>query len=472
MKTDTADVTVVDTEHPTREQSIEIGREARSKVPRESHANWDEPTDRGDPIALLEGQNTTRLQWLVPLRHARMSVSAFTFFRGSAIIMAQDLAGSPTSDLTVQLGGDAHLSNFGAYASPGRQLVVDANDFDETLRGPWEWDLKRLAVSATIAGQHRGFDKADTRRATLAVVRAYSGAMGEFAELGYLDTWNRSQHVDDLSAATGITQSELDRRLARFERHAKKRSNIQAVGKLVETVDGRRVFRNQPPVLMPLRSLPADFGDADEYERSAFEALEQYRNTLNDARRFLLDRYELIDVGVKVVGVGSVGTRCLVLLLQGRDETDSLILQAKEAGASVLEPHLGESPYANNGQRVVEGQRLAQAQSDIFLGWTEGAIGRKHFYVRQLRDWKGSVEIDEATPDQLTFYADLCGRTLARGHARTGDPAAIRAYTGGGRKLGEAMVAYAESYAEQNQRDFDRFLEAIASGRLEASPPE
>lgn len=457
--------------YPTREQSTEVGHEARRRALRESHAQWDASSDRTDPLGLIQGQNITRLPWLVPLRHARMSVSAFAFFRGAAIVMANDLAGSPTSGLTVQLGGDAHLANFVAYASPDRRLVFDANDFDETMRGPWEWDLKRLAVSVQIAGRHLGLDPTDTRRATHRVVRSYCSAMADHAGEGYVATWHRSQQVDDVSAPSGISQDELDRRLARFERHAKRRSNLQAVGKLTESVGGRRVIRHQPPVLVPLRSLPAEFGDASDYQRSASEAVEQYRTTLNDARRFLLDRYELVDVGVKVVGVGSVGTRCLVLLLRGRDESDLLLLQAKEASASVLEPLLGATPYQNHGRRVVEGQRLVQAQSDIFLGWTEGAADHRQFYVRQLRDWKGSLEIDGATADQLAFYADLCGRTLARGHARTGDPAAIRAYTGGGRTFGNAILAYSESYAEQNDRDHQRFVDAIGSGEIEASSP-
>jgi uncharacterized protein (DUF2252 family) len=330
--------------------------------------------------------------------------------------------------------------------------------------------VKRLATSVLIAAQNRGFDDDVARRTTLKAVSAYAEAMADFASEGYLATWQRSQKVDDLRATAGFSKAELKRRVERFERHAKRRSNLQAVGKLTEVVDGRRVFRQQPPVLTRVRDLPSSFGDAEMLEAAAFAAVDDYRETLSDNRRWLLDRYRTIDVGLKVVGVGSVGTRCFVVLLQGRDEDDLLILQAKEAYPSVLERHLGESSYTHHGERVVEGQRLVQAQSDIFLGWTMGSLDHRHYYVRQLRDWKGSVEIDEATSNQLAFFADLTGRTLARGHARSGDPAAIHGYVGSGRRFAQAIHAYAVSYADQNQRDYQRFLEAIRSGRLEASP--
>ncbi len=397
-----------------------------------------------------------------------MRVSPFTFYRGGAAIMAADLAGTPDSGLTVQLGGDAHLSNFGAYASPGRRLVVDANDFDETLRGPWEWDVKRLAASVLIAAQHIGHSPEEGDRATRQATRAYRESMAGFATLGYLETWNQIATVEDLRAEAGVTQEELDRRLARFERRARSKDSKQAVGKLTETVDGRRQIRHDPPVLYPLRALPFEYGP-DVLEGAALEALETYKSTLNADRHWLLDRYRLVDIGLKVVGVGSVGTRCIILLLQGRDEADSFFLQAKEAQASVLEAHLGASPYDNNGRRIVEGQRLAQAQSDIFLGWTEGRIEHRHYYVRQLRDWKGSVEIEGATPEQLTFYADLCGRTLARGHARSGDPLAISSYMGKSGTFDRSIAAFAEAYAAQNLEDFARFEAAIGSGRLEAA---
>jgi uncharacterized protein (DUF2252 family) len=447
---------------------IEAGRQARRATPRSSHAEWSAPPDRSDPVSLLEAQNESRLSFLVPLRHARMGVSPFTFYRGAAAIMAADLTGTPDSGLDVQLGGDAHLSNFGAYASPERQLIVDANDFDETLRGPWEWDLKRLAASFTIAGQHLGFAPEDSRRVTDRVTRAYRKAMAEFARTGFLELWNQSMRVDDIQAAAGVSPQQLALRLEQFQRRARKKTSLQAVGKLTEEVDGRRRIRNQPPVLFSLQALPLGY-EADQVEAAARQAFDEYKSTLDDARHHLVDRYHFVDVGVKVVGVGSVGTRCLIILLEGRDDGDVLFLQAKEAGPSVLEAHLAPSPYPNHGQRVVEGQRLVQAQSDVFLGWTEGQIEGRHFYLRQLRDWKGSVEIDGSTPNQLRFYADLCGRILARGHARSGDAVAISAYLGNNDRFDKAVTTFSETYAAQNLDDYAEFRAAIDSGRLEAA---
>ncbi len=448
-----------------RDAGAERGRSARESVPRSAHGEWSPASDRRDPVAFLEQQNQTRVQWLVPVRHTRMRVSPFTFYRGAAGIMAGDLAPTPVSGLEVQLGGDAHLSNFGAYASPGRQLVLDANDFDETLRGPWEWDLKRLAASVYIAAEHLEFKARDRDEVTATVTLAYRDAMATFGNQGYLDVWNQLVTIEDLRESAGMTYSEFVRRIDRFERRARRKDSRQAVGKLVGVVDGRHQILNQPPVLFPLRALPPEY-DADAIEAEAHAALEAYKSTLNDARRFLLDRYSIVDVGVKVVGVGSVGTRCLIFLLRGKDDDDMFFLQAKEAQPSVLEEFLEPSPYTNHGQRIVEGQRLAQAQSDIFLGWTEGRIEGHHFYVRQLRDWKGSVDIEGSTPRQLAFYADVCGRTLARGHARTGDAAAIAAYIGSGKQFTRAIGAFSEAYAAQNLEDYGQFQAAIESGRL------
>jgi uncharacterized protein (DUF2252 family) len=421
-------------------------------------------------VTLLEEQNATRVPWLVPVRHARMRVSPFTFYRGTARIMAADLAPTPTSGLQVQLGGDAHLSNFGAYASPERELVFDANDFDETLPGPWEWDVKRLAASFTVAGQHLGLDRPAIRKATATVARAYRKAMAEYAPMGYLDVWYDEFTVEDLQAANHISAAEMAERVKRFSSKARKRTNLQALAKLTEMVDGRYRIRSQPPLLVPLRDLPDEASPAalEEVVRVGFE---QYKATLPGNRRVLLDRFTPIDMALKVVGVGSVGTRCFVMLLEGRDHEDPLFLQVKEAGPSVLEEHLGASVYPNSGQRVVEGQQLVQAQSDIFLGWTEGRDSRQ-FYVRQLRDWKGSVETEGATPSQFDFYARLCGRTLARGHARSGDAASIAGYLGKGDVFDRAITDFSEAYAEQNLRDFTAFVAAIDDGRLECAEPE
>jgi uncharacterized protein (DUF2252 family) len=446
----------------------EQGRVARKVVPRSSHGVWHPDSDRADPVALIAEQNESRVPWLVPLRHGRMRVSPFTFFRGTARIMAADLAATPVSGLTVQLGGDAHLSNFGAYASPERQLVFDANDFDETLRGPWEWDLKRLAASFTIAGHFLGFPAGASRKAAAHAVRSYREAMANFASMGTLELWYDHVAVADVQAAGGIDPTELADRLDRFERRARSKNNLQALRKLAVEVDGRYRIRSDPPVLFPLRDLPSDL-DAPTLEAEALAALDDYKHSLSDDRRALFERYTPVDVGVKVVGVGSVGTRSLIILLQGRDAGDPLFLQAKEASASVLEEHLGPGPYANHGRRVVEGQRMVQAQSDLFLGWTKGGPDGRHFYIRQLRDWKGSVEIEGSSPRQLRFYARLCGHTLARGHARSGDAAAIGAYLGRGTVFDDAVASFCEAYAAQNLDDYRAFEAAIADGRLEAA---
>jgi uncharacterized protein (DUF2252 family) len=446
-----------------------FGKTLRKTASRSSHGEWSPEIDRPDPVKLLEEQNASRVPWLVPIRHRRMQVSPFTFYRGTARIMATDLSTTPSSGLTVQLAGDAHLSNFGAYASPERRLVFDQNDFDETLPGPWEWDLKRLSASVMIAGQHLGFRKAECRRATSEATRAYREAMAGFAHMGFLELWYDYIDAHDVSRASDLHPEKVDLRVKRFKKRATRKTSLQALKKLAVVEDGRYRVRSNPPVLFSLRDLPNE-QDPAMLESAAAAAFEAYKETLADDCRVLLDRYELCDVGMKVVGVGSVGTLAMLLLLRGRDDGDPLLLQAKEADASVLEEHLGQSEYDNHGRRVVEGQRLVQAQTDIFLGWTAG-LGpqRRHFYVRQLRDWKGSVEIEGGTPKRLRFYAGLCGLTLARGHARSGDAAAIQAYAGRGANLDRAMTAFAESYAKQNREDFERFQQAITDGRLEVA---
>lgn len=402
-----------------------------------------------------------------------MQVSPFTFFRGSARIMASDLAGTPTSGFEVQLGGDAHLSNFGAYASPERNLVFDQNDFDETLPGPWEWDLKRLAASFVVAGQFHGHPDSANRALAAQVVQSYRGWMEEFAAMGNLTLWYHHVDVDDLGDHGGMPAEELGIRLERFRKRATRKTSQQALDKLAEVVDGRWRIRCEPPVMYPLDQLPGN-EDADVVQAAIVHALDTYKETLDDSRHVLLDRYELIDAAVRVVGVGSVGTRCLIALLRGRDDQDPLFLQIKEAGPSVLEDHVAPSRYPHHGRRVVEGQRAVQASSDIFLGWTTGQVAGVHYYVRQLRDWKGSVDIeaDGVTPEQLGFYASLCGMTLARGHARTGDAVAIAAYLGKGSKLDDSIAAFSMAYAALNREDYERFRQAIADGRLECAEIE
>lgn len=470
------------------------GAEARSRTPLDAHVGWRAPAGRADPVALLEAQNTTREPDLVPVRHGRMMVSAFTFYRGSATIMAADLAGTPTAGLDVQLCGDAHLSNFGVFASPERDLLFDLNDFDETLPGPFEYDVKRLAASFTIAGRNNAFDPVDVRKATCEVGRAYRTAMAGFAELGTLDIWYARMSEADIRAGIEHIRSKIaakevkdvkrgkggkadtmkkeDVQIRRSEavlRKARSRTNLQALSKLTEVVDGRQRIVSQPPVLVPLRELEHGAGyDALDLEDVVRQVFGRYRSTLSDTRRLLLDDYVIVDVARKVVGVGSVGTRAFVVLLEGRDERDPLFLQVKEATRSVLEAHLPPSRYENCGERVVQGQQLMQSASDIFLGWSAGVQTDRFYYWRQLRDMKGAADVESMIPKGLTFYAGICGWTLARAHARSGDPIAIATYLGTDRTFDKAIADFADQYADQNELDYQAFRAAVSAGRIEA----
>ena len=451
---------------------MEAGRAARKVAPRSSHADWDAGAPHRSPVDLVEEQNATRLPWLVPVRHGRMAVSPFTFYRKAARVMASDLSATPDCGLTVQVGGDAHLSNFGTYASPERRLVFDANDFDETLPGPWEWDVKRLAASVAIAARHIGADDAAVAAATKGTVTTYRLAMREFSAVGNLDLFHRHMDIDDIRTAVESQASAAARKqFDKFEAKARSHDNLQALRKLTVEVDGKFRIKSTPPVLLPLREAPIE-ADVDSLHEAAVLGFSKYLDTLQDDRRALVERYTPVDVGVKVVGVGSVGTRCLIMLLEGRDRGDPLFLQIKEADPSVLEEFLGPSRYPNHGQRVVEGQRITQAVSDVFLGWTDDMIlQRHHFYVRQLRDWKGSFEVDSADVRLLSNYAALCGWTLARGHARSGDAVAISAYLGTGDQsdtFDRAVTAFCLRYAERNAEYFDEFTAAISDGRLRA----
>jgi len=446
------------------------GRAARSRARRSSHAAWEPPAGREDPVAILERQARSRVPELVPIRYGRMAASPFAFFRGAAAVMAADLAGTPVSGLRAQACGDAHLSNFGAYAAPDRRLVFDLNDFDESLPAPWEWDVKRLAASFAIAGRESGFKRRERAAATLTAANAYRDSMRAFASQRNLEVWYARLDVDAAMAEVEDEDPKAVKQARRGVEKARRKDSLRALEKLTEVVDGERRFRSEPPLLVPAEELlPGE--EARDLREVLSGVLDSYRSSLAADRQHLLDGYEFRQIARKVVGVGSVGTRAWVLLLTGADDADPLFLQAKEAEASVLEPFAGRSRFKNHGRRVVEGQRLMQAASDIFLGWCPavGIDGRERdFYVRQLWDWKRSAEVERLTPRGLEVYARMCGWTLARAHARSGDRIGIAAYLGGGDAFDEAIAEFAERYADQNERDHEALLSAIDSGRLPA----
>ena len=455
----------------TREQRVARGKTARAEVPRSSHAEFTVGPDRPDPLALLEGQGLTRVPELLPIRYGRMASSAFAFFRGAALPMASDLALTPHSGLVVQACGDAHLANFGAFASPERNLVFDINDFDETLPGPWEWDVKRLATSLEIAGRSRDFSTKQRRGIVLAAVAAYRSAMREFAGMDALAVWYAHASFDRIEAIAATRLSSRQRKtLARHIAKARTRDNLGALGRFASVDDGPPRLKAEPPLVVPLRDLVGSSAELTTLEQSLRQVLHAYGETLEPERRVLLDRYRLVDMARKIVGVGSVGTRSWMMLLL-EDGTNPLFLQAKEAGASVLEAYAGASTYENSGQRVVVGQRLMQAVGDIFLGYVrvKGFDGQpRDFYVRQLRDWKGSAEVETMVPAGMRAYGEICGWTLARAHARSGDRIALAAYLGGSQAFDVAIREFSEAYADQNERDHDALLVAIRSGRITA----
>ncbi|MEA3510202.1 MAG: DUF2252 domain-containing protein [Actinomycetota bacterium] len=453
--------------HRSVDQRKAYGKSLRESTPRSSHAEWSPSPDRPDPVDLIESQNDGRLQWLVPVRRGRMVENAFTFYRGAALIMASDLSTTPSTGLTTQICGDAHLSNFGAYGSAERELVFDVNDFDESLVGPWEWDLKRLATSFTIAGRHLGFDDSDIARITASSVEQYRTAMEQFSEGSILDTWYSHLSIDDVTSFyRDEGKKKKAKKAAHVARKARSKNSLQALSKLAERVDGTYRIKSDPPVLVPLRDATHD-ATPDELEETARRSFDRYRESLRPDRRILLDKFRPIDIALKVVGVGSVGTRCLIVLLEGRDEQDPLFLQIKEAGPSVLEGFLPADPHENHGERVVQGQRLMQASSDIFLGWSP-SYHEHDYYWRQLRDWKGSFDVDDADERDLRRYAKLCGWTLARSHARSGDPAAIDGYLGSNDTFARAITEFAGLYADQNESDYRALADAIDRGDLQA----
>jgi uncharacterized protein (DUF2252 family) len=455
----------------------EWGRAARRRVPRSSHAAWTPPVDRPDPVALLEEQATTRVPELVPIRHARMMVSPFTFYRGAALLMASDLATMPHSGITTQICGDAHLSNFGVFGTPERKLLFDINDFDETLPGPWEWDLKRLVVSFEVAGRYRGFTDAERDAINRTVVRGYRERMHRAADSRVLDAWYDRLDADQVTAwlraerdAHHVDEKQVKRTEAVVAK-ARTRDSMKAFSKLVHLVDGELRIAADPPLIVPLEDLRPEGRSHEEDVAVMREMIRNYESTLPGDRHPLAE-FRYLHMARKVVGVGSVGTRAWIVLLSGRDDEDPLLLQAKQAEASVLERFLPQSEYEQHGERVVRGQRLMQAASDIFLGWQRvtGYDGvERDFYLRQLHDWKGAADVEAILAPGAKFYAQACGETLARAHARSGDRVAIAAYLGSSDRLDRALAEFAVAYADQNERDYAAFTDAVASGRLEAA---
>jgi uncharacterized protein (DUF2252 family) len=464
----------------TRAERVALGRHAREVMPVAELGGLVLPPDRPDPVGTALRLAEQRLPDLVPIRHRRMVASPFAYLRGNALGMAADLADSPVSGLSVQLCGDAHLSNFGLYGSPERRLLFDLNDFDETYPGPWEWDLRRLVTSVVVAGRDNGFSRKQRKHAVRATARRYRDAMAGFASMSALDVWYARSDADELRALAASRLSDAQRgRVDKTLAKARASDRHKAFAKLAEVVDGRLRIKADPPILTPLADLLTE-SERNDMVRRLTGLLEQYEQSLSRERRVLVRRYEIVDVARKVVGVGSVGTRCWVVLLRGVDDADPLFLQVKEAGRSVLAGRVPaematEDVPAHQGERVVAGQRLLQASSDIFLGWQrfDGIDGRsRDFYVRQLRDMKGSAAVTTMGPRLMESYGAVCGWTLARAHARSGDPVAIAAYLGEAEELPDALVAYAEAYADVNEQDHAVFAAAIADGRVPAAPPE
>ena len=432
---------------------MELGKRLRASLPRSEHGNYVTSPARPDPIAQLRRSNRRRATHLVSIRYGRMARSPFAFMRGSAAIMAHDLAASPTTGLLVQLCGDAHIGNFGGYATAERSLVFDLNDFDETLPGPWEWDVKRLAVSVTLLGRENGLKPAARRQAVCAMSQAYRTRMRELSDKPYLDIWFTPTRAEAAVDALADDSSLLEKALL----DGLHRTNVATLPKLTEELNGRRRFRDDPPTITRR---------ADRLRRELGELFVVYRRSLTIDRRLFLDRYNVTDVARKVVGVSSVGLGCYVLLLQGAGSDDPLFLQLKEARPSVLEAHVNRSAFPHNGQRVVAGQRIMQAASDPLLGWTQ--LGGRDFYVRQLRDMKATIPIERFDADGLADYAALCASVLARAHACSGDGAQIAGYLGRGDQFDSALARYAESYADQVEQDHQALLAAIARGKVRA----
>jgi uncharacterized protein (DUF2252 family) len=458
--------------HLTPAERAVRGKAARAEVPLESHAAFDPPPDRPDPIALLEAQAKSRVPELVPVRYGRMLVSPFTYYRGAALPMASDLAATPVSGLAVQACGDAHLSNFGIFGSAERRLVFDVNDFDETLPGPWEWDVKRLAASLEVAARDNGFPGKKRRAIVTAAVTRYREAMRDFAGQTNLEVWYAMADLDVLRQQASQLKARQRKAVDKDLVKARTRDSMQEVAKLCQQEDGRLRIAADPPLVVPVDELVPEQANRKALQSQLADLVASYRRTLETDRRYLLEQFEFADMARKVVGVGSVGTRCWIVLMLGRDQADPLFLQVKEAEASVLSHFVGASKYPSQGQRVVAGQRLMQASSDIFLGWQRtgtGLDGRsRDYYVRQLRDWKFSLDVETMVPRGMRTYGELCGWTLARAHARSGDRIAIAAYLGGSDTFDQAVAQFAAGYADQNEKDHEALVAAVASGRITA----
>jgi uncharacterized protein (DUF2252 family) len=463
-----------------------IGKALRETVPRSSHGDWAPAADRLDPISLLQAQDEGRLQHLVPIKYGRMLGSPFAFLRGSATVMAADLAGTPITDQVCILCGDAHISNFGIFASPERRTVFDINDFDETYPGPWEWDLKRLAASAVVAGRENGFSDKKCRELAVDIVRTYASAMDAFSQMDTLDVWYYYVDTDSVLKAFEKTSKRGEKSAKKTIKKARSRTHQQTIEKLTKVVDGQRRIISDPPLLVPLRELGLEeILSAEELRRVTEEGVsaeelhqmteegvenswQQYLESLPDERRFLLQRYRIVDVALRIGGVGSVGTRCSIVLLEGESDDDALMLQLKESGASVLEAHLTERRYSEHAARVVTGQRLMQATSDIFLGWHRSELSDRDYYWRQLKDMKGSADVENMDYDSFETYVKVCAVCLARAHARTGDEGIISGYIGKNDRLARAIGDFAVSYADQTEDDHQALLEAVKTGRVQA----
>jgi len=446
-------------------QRAAAAKARRKEVPRSSHGKWSPGSDRPDPVSLITGQDEGRLQPLVPIRHSRMLESSFAFYRGAARIMASDLSTTPATGFDAQICGDAHLANFGVYGSPERDLVFDVNDFDETLPGPWEWDLKRMAASFVIAARYNDFGASDSRDSARAAVQAYRETMTKFAGMSALDVWYSQATQDEIKDLRAEEISEKDHKKAeKFAKKARGRNSAKELKKIGYREDGKYRIKSEPPLLVPLRDLPQS-DVPDKTSEILKQSLADYQSTIDDRMMVLLSRYELADIAVKVVGVGSVGTRCLIALFIGKDAGDPLFLQLKEANNSVLEEFLPASAYTTHGERVVRGQRLMQSSSDSFLGWTVGSQGH-HYYWRQLKDMKGSADTEDYGKKRLANYGRLCGWTLARSHARSGDPVSIAAYMGSSGTFDAAVADFSVAYADQNESDYSAFKAAADAGKI------